>query len=605
VAADERTSTRSRSDPKLVSLNRFVATDLRLSPLKLHKLRSITSINRKFRQIGEKALAVAIGEERISAAMQKLPSEKDSLILAALKLKYDVSKSFADKIQLLTIAAAAGISAEEIAIMFGASKYLSNTALDLYKEKGILSRPVRKPVKRFSESDAKTVVDFYLHDSISKMLPGRKDYVPSVHAETGEKINLQKRLLLHTLRTCHKKFKQKHPTLKCGWCKFTSLRPIQVVFPGSPGTLTTCVCMLHANPQLMYDAVQKLFQGVELLYKNCTDCVHSFMCNPPSQYCNFNLCDSCPGPENLTAYLSRLLLSEQTIMCSQWLLKERCTSEVVTMPVDIFKAEFVENLKKLQPHRFVVKLQHEFFDKLKEELKVGEVLVLCDYAENYSYLIQNAIQSNYWSNDQATLHVFVCLYRDSANTLHEFNYVNISDYHKHETKAVHLFQKKLICKLIDVVPFGIKKIIYFSDGSAAQYKNRFNFSNLMKHEKDFGMPAEWHFHATSHGKNLCDGIGGAIKRAAFRASHQKDPCAQIDSAKKLCQFANNLPKYTCEYTSIADHQRHNRSLNKRFKDCSFLKGCRSLHSFVPVSSTSLSGKLYSLSSDEILYEMKM
>ncbi len=30
----------------------------------------------------------------------------------------------------------------------------------------------------------------------------------------------------------------------------------------------------------------------------------------------------------------------------------------------------------------------------------------------------------------------------------------------------------------------------------------------------------WHFFATSHGKGVCDGIGGTIKRLAARASLQ-------------------------------------------------------------------------------------
>ena len=33
-------------------------------------------------------------------------------------------------------------------------------------------------------------------------------------------------------------------------------------------------------------------------------------------------------------------------------------------------------------------------------------------------------------------------------------------------------------------------------------KNRKNFINLCHHEDDFGVPAEWHFSATSHGKVL-------------------------------------------------------------------------------------------------------
>ena len=66
-----------------------------------------------------------------------------------------------------------------------------------------------------------------------------------------------------------------------------------------------------------------------------------------------------------------------------------------------------------------------------------------------------------------------------------------------------------------------KKTICFSDGAASQYKNRKNFINLCLHEDDFGISAEWHFYATSHGKGAFDGVGGSVKRLAARGSLQK------------------------------------------------------------------------------------
>ena len=38
--------------------------------------------------------------------------------------------------------------------------------------------------------------------------------------------------------------------------------------------------------------------------------------------------------------------------------------------------------------------------------------------------------------------------------------------------------------------------------------------NLCYHKEGFGVQAEWHFYATSHGKGQCDGIGGTVKRLA-------------------------------------------------------------------------------------------
>jgi len=49
---------------------------------------------------------------------------------------------------------------------------------------------------------------------------------------------------------------------------------------------------------------------------------------------------------------------------------------------------------------------------------------------------------------------------------------------------------------------------------------RFNMINLAYHQQDYGISASWHFFATSHGKNACDGIGGTVKRLLSKAALQ-------------------------------------------------------------------------------------
>ncbi len=63
----------------------------------------------------------------------------------------------------------------------------------------------------------------------------------------------------------------------------------------------------------------------------------------------------------------------------------------------------------------------------------------------------------------------------------------------------------------------MKKVIYTSDGAKSQYKNRKNAANLCHHFVDFGVEAEWHFSATSHGKGASNnGVGGNAKRSAYK-----------------------------------------------------------------------------------------
>ena len=108
----------------------------------------------------------------------------------------------------------------------------------------------------------------------------------------------------------------------------------------------------------------------------------------------------------------------------------------------------------------------------------------------------------------------------------------ISDCLHHDTISFYLLQKFFIAFLKKFLSERSqpKKIIYFSDGAASQYKNQKTFLNLCHHRNDFGIPAEWHFSATSHGKGACDGLGGTVKRLAARASLQRPYNDQSDKA---------------------------------------------------------------------------
>ena len=130
------------------------------------------------------------------------------------------------------------------------------------------------------------------------------------------------------------------------------------------------------------------------------------------------------------------------------------------------------------------------------------------------------------------VHFFFCkmLYKVSTtsswlllqNVVTELEHINlvISDCLKHDTVAVHLFQRNLVKMLKNKINFDIKKLIYFSDG-AASYKNFKNFVNWCNHKADFGIDAGWHFFATSHGKGPCDGLGGTVKWLAAKANLQQ------------------------------------------------------------------------------------
>src|SRR6266568_4574586 len=132
--------------------------------------------------------------------------------------------------------------------------------------------------------------------------------------------------------------------------------------------------------------------------------------------------------------------------------------------MDEFITTFISFTPKVVLHDFIAKQQANFLQEAKRNLKMGEFLVVGDFAENYSFVVQDAAQSFHWNNLQATLHPFVCYYKELAtpDVLKHTSFVVISESNIHDTTSVHLFQKVLLKFLTDTV-IQPTKIIYFSD----------------------------------------------------------------------------------------------------------------------------------------------
>jgi hypothetical protein len=139
-----------------------------------------------------------------------------------------------------------------------------------------------------------------------------------------------------------------------------------------------------------------------------------------------------------------------------------------------------------------------------------------------------------------------------------------------------------------------------SDGAGAQYKNRKNLANLLHHEEDFGIYAEWHFTATSHGKLTCDAMSGVVKRCTrLHSMKNKD----IITTPKLMYdiVAPLLPNLRFVWVSKADVQSVQAELEKRYEEIKTIPGTRKCHGFIPDGPNRLKIKKYSLSEDFVSY----
>ena len=71
-------------------------------------------------------------------------------------------------------------------------------------------------------------------------------------------------------------------------------------------------------------------------------------------------------------------------------------------------------------------------------MKDDECIVLLDFAKNYNYIVQDAVQGFHWNNPQVTLHPFVANDKEQ-NHLNNISYCVLSDYLRNNARVVHLF----------------------------------------------------------------------------------------------------------------------------------------------------------------------
>lgn len=492
-------------------------------------------------------------------------------LIEELKEKFAETTSYADKIQILTLIPKSW-TLEKTRSEFSTTKYLVRKAREIKNTFGVLGKPTARSGKKINNDVISLVENFYESDDISRLCPGKKDYV-QIKTDEG-KVQKQKRLILCNLKEAYQQFKEQNENVKIGFSKFADLRPKFCVLPGGNGTHSVCVCSIHQNMKLMVHAIK--------CHQSLLEIMKMYVCDTDNEKCMLGKCLECPK-EHFRAEIEKIELFQhvEEIIYKRWITTDRSTLITQVQSTDDFIDSLEQNMTILTKHHFIAKCQSKYLKDKKLTISQEECIVLLDFSENYTFLVQDAIQGYHWENTQATLHPFV-VYGKNAEEFLTVSMCVISDHITHDTSTVYAFQCAVIPYIKEKFP-SVKKLIYFSDGSSAQYKNRKNLSNLCHHESDFNLKAEWHFFATSHGKSPCDGIGGTVKRLAARASLQRPYQNQIIDSENLFSFCvSNILNIKFFYVPSAEVIQYETKLQERFnKVPTAIKGTRSYHSFIP------------------------
>lgn len=454
-------------------------------------------------------------------------------IIEQIKQAYQTEKNSAQKLKLLTTLPSTW-SANRIKTEFNSTWRFAKKAKALQSERGFLADPeIRASTKRLSQETVKIVRRFYLSPSISRTMPGTRDTVSFY--ENGVKVVKQKQLMLLNLRETYVLFKQEHGDLKVGASSFYNLRPKECVLIGTKGTHVTCVCVYHQNVKLMHEVLLKL----DLLMSH-KDLMKKLMCQEATTKCKLLECKNCPPQDNLQEFILQLFEEKNIsqVTYKNWVSTDRTNLIFITEKVEDFAMKYTDKLNDLIKHDFVAKTQAEKFEAQKKNLKPGEVIVHWDFAENFTHSLQDSVSSEYFNATQTTVHPCVVYYLDKNSEPVHKSFAFLSPCLDHGSQFVRAVQKKLILELKILVP-NLTKVIYWSDGCAAQYKNKYMFYWLAHHFSYYKLKAEYNFFATAHGKGAVDGVGATVKRLLRLESLKPSKDTIINTSKAAYEFLKN------------------------------------------------------------------
>ena len=229
---------------------------------------------------------------------------------------------------------------------------------------------------------------------------------------------------------------------------------------------------------LIYDnfliniSIYSIYSNINIYYQHL---LAQILCNPPQESCWMGECHECSDTKELEQRLLEIFekLDVDEITYKQWESTDRTELVNVIQCTEEFVRTLIEKLKVLRTHDFINMMQTKNFYKMKNTLPSGTALVVGDFSENYSFVVQDAAQGVHWSNSSCTLHPWMCYFAENGVLKTHF-VLFISDCLTHDTVAVYAFQKVLISLLKEKIT-NLAAIHYFSDGCARQYKNKKTF----------------------------------------------------------------------------------------------------------------------------------
>ena len=131
-------------------------------------------------------------------------------------------------------------------------------------------------------------------------------------------------------------------------------------------------------------------------------------------------CDQYPTLGSLRTYLLELFDIMKLKVFHMWQkYKKFCTMMQFNSIIEEFVDEICKQAKFLCEHHYIRSSPATYLEHCKSTLPEENALILLDFAENYSFIIQDVFQDCHWINSQATLHLVIIYEKNRENLTHE------------------------------------------------------------------------------------------------------------------------------------------------------------------------------------------
>lgn len=408
------------------------------------------------------------------------------------------------------------------------------------------------------EEDIGLALSYYTSDATdcTRQSPNKKDVV-RVFSD-GQEVFVTKRFLTRSIRETYGEFKAAHPESKIGLTKFYSLRPKWVK---KRPVHEECVCVCCANFSLCLTSLSNAtgrsvtFEAVQKL----------FLCENPSKDCFLLECKVCSNKKNVSLAMLGVELEDE-LELALW----ECGGELVKkhLGATAFLNEFEKWVKKYIPHNYIRCAQRKAIWLEKAHVKSRTVILHFDFAENWSVVIQRAVQGYHWKNKMVS--IFTCVATTKLGTL---SFGVVSDDICHDSAHAVFALNVIEDKLEELLPIS-SELVYVSDGAPSHFKNRHQMYEFKKKT----VATKWIYTASGHGKSACDGVGGVLKHHASIYNLSTTESNSITNAQTFVEALSQKIKGII-ILSICQEEitRFRKSKKKEWEKESPPKGIRSSH----------------------------